>query len=639
MLNDISHLTYSILFLSLQAHFKDDMRIPDSKIEEIRNSANIVDIISSYVQLKKRGRNFIGLCPFHQEKTPSFTVTEEKQIYHCFGCGAGGNVFKFLMEYKSISFIEAVQEIADSLGISLEYEQGNVSEAQNEQEVYYDINVKAAKYFSDNLLKSLAGEPARQYLLARKLTEKTMRTFGLGFAMPGWDTFLKHAREEKIDLENAKTLGLIDKRESGDYYDKFRNRIMYPIFSPNGRVIAFGGRIMDDTEQAAKYLNSPESIIYYKRRSLYGLYHAKDEIRKLDKAILVEGYMDVIALFQGGVKNVVASSGTSLTEEQVLLISRYTKNIVLLFDADNAGQKASLRSIELLLKQNFEVKIATLPDGEDPDSYINNFGRESFNEQISKAENFLEYQTAQFQKAGLFDDPNKQADAIREMVKSASLVADDLKRNLLIKTIAKRFSLREKLIETELMKFQNEQQRKETRNDAGAVRKSRESNQKVEEKPKENLREKELVKLLLSGEIDVMDKIISNIEPEEFDNPTYRKLAETIYELYNDEIHDTSAIIEKIIDDDLNRITRTLAIAEESISKKWEEIHHDGRMEVDLLKYTDDILRIYKVNKLEEQIKANNSIISGSADEAQIMELLKVNKELQKEKKTLLSER
>ncbi|MDZ7763154.1 MAG: DNA primase [Melioribacteraceae bacterium] len=308
------------------------MRIPETKIEEIRNAADIVDIISAHVQLKKRGKNFFGICPFHQEKTPSFAVNDEKQIYHCFGCGAGGNAFKFLMEYKSISFVEAVQEIAEHLGIKIEMESGLSAEAQSELEAYYETNLAAAKYFSENLIKNISGEYAKRLSeKGRKISEKTMRVFGLGFALPGWDNFIKYAKENNIDLQNAMILGLVDKKDNGEYYDKFRNRIIYPIFSTNGRIIAFGGRILDDSEKAAKYLNSPESKVYSKKRSLYGLYHAKDEIRQLDKAILVEGYMDVIALFQGGVKNVVASSGTSLTDEQVQLLSRFTKNVVLLF--------------------------------------------------------------------------------------------------------------------------------------------------------------------------------------------------------------------------------------------------------------------------------------------------------------------
>ena len=354
------------------------MIIPENKIEEVRSAVNIVDVISEFVQLRKRGKNYVGLCPFHQEKTPSFTVSSDKQIFNCFGCHKGGNVFKFLMDLQNISFVEAVQDIAKRAGITLEFQESMPSEEQSEQEILYDINTMAARFFSNNLLQSLQGEIARSYFSDRNIKIQTQRIFGLGYSIPDWESFLKYAKENKIDLEKAQYLGLIEKNDRGGYYDKFRGRVIFPIFSPNGRVIAFGGRIMEKAENAAKYLNSPESIIYSKRRSLYGLYHSKDEIRRLDKAILVEGYMDLISLFQNGVKNVVASSGTALTEEQVKMLSRYTKNVVVFYDADPAGVKASLRSIELLVRQDFDVKIAELPKGEDPDSFINKYGREEF---------------------------------------------------------------------------------------------------------------------------------------------------------------------------------------------------------------------------------------------------------------------
>jgi DNA primase len=264
------------------------MRISEQKIDEIRNAADAVDIISGYVQLRKRGKNFIGLCPFHQEKTPSFTVSGEKQIFHCFGCGAGGNVFKFLMDFKNISFVEAVEEIADHLGIKIQYDQTQVNDQQNELEALYEINVLAARFFSDNLLKSSSGEEAREYLKNRRIKQQTQRAFGIGYAPHGWDNFLSHAKENQIDLSKAKELGLIDTNEKGEYYDKFRERVMFPIFSPNGRVIAFGGRVLGKQDNTAKYLNSPESQLYSKRKSLYGLFHSKDEIRKLDKAILLK---------------------------------------------------------------------------------------------------------------------------------------------------------------------------------------------------------------------------------------------------------------------------------------------------------------------------------------------------------------
>ncbi|CAG0907214.1 unnamed protein product, partial [Cyprideis torosa] len=318
--------------------------------------------------LRKRGRNFIGLCPFHQEKTPSFTVSEEKQIFHCFGCHAGGNVYKFLMEYKSISFVEAVQEIAESVGITLNVKDEEVSSAQSELEIYYEINVLAARFFSDNLLRSQTGEIARDYLVKRNIKPQTQKIFGLGYAPNGWDNFLSHATEKQIDLEAAKLIGLIDSKDNGKYYDKYRGRIMFPIFSPNGRVTAFGGRVFQGEENVAKYLNSPESSIYLKRKSLYGLYHSKDDIRNL-------------------------------------------------------------------------------PAGEDPDSFINQFGKDHFDEVLNTAKNFLEFQTSQYEAEGMFEDPITEAEAIRELVKSAAFVNDELKRNLLLKSISRKFNLREKLLE------------------------------------------------------------------------------------------------------------------------------------------------------------------------------------------------
>lgn len=609
------------------------MKIPEEKIEEIRRSADIVDIISGYVQLKKRGRNYIGLCPFHQEKTPSFTVSAEKQIFHCFGCHAGGNVFSFLMDYKNISFVEAVQEIAEHLGIQLIYDKTEESLEQTEQESLFELNVFAARWFSDILLKSDEGEIAREYFKKRNIKLQTQKIFGLGFAPFGWDHFLTYAKENKIDLVKAKTLGLIDTRDDGGYYDKFRGRVIFPVFSPNGRVIAFGGRILEKQDNVAKYLNSPESLVYSKRKSLYGLYHSKEEIRKLDKAIVVEGYMDLISLYQHGVKNVVASSGTSFTEEQVQLLSRFTKNVILLFDADTAGQKASMRSIELLLKQNFEVKIASLPKGEDPDSFINNSGRDEFNNFITGASNFLEYQTMQFEAAGMFEDPAKQAEAIRELVKNAALISDELKRNITIKTIARKFNLREKLIETELNKLFQQQQEKESR----VIPQRPELNETPARfiSSKENPFEKSLMRLLLGGDLKIAGYIFDNILPEEFINPRYRAAAVVVYESMKSGSVSPSLIIEKIADPDLNKMVFEFAFSGDSISKKWDDLTIEGEIERDSFKYAVDSVKNFKIFRIDEQIKLNNQQISKTNDEAEQLEFFRVNKELLEEKRTL----
>lgn len=618
------------------------MRIPEAQIEDIRNTVNILDVISGYVQLRKRGRNFIGLCPFHKEKTPSFTVSEEKQIFHCFGCGAGGNVYKFLMDFKSISFVEAVEEVADQAGIKINCEKEQYSSEQNELEEYYEINVIAAKYFSNNLLTSKQGEEAREYFKNRKIKLQTQRAFGLGYAMPEWESILFYFKENKVDLAKAHHLGLIDTRDDGSYYDKFRARVIFPIFSPNGRVIAFGGRILDKTAKAAKYLNSPESKVYSKRRSLYGLYHSKDEIRKLNKVILVEGYMDLISLYQHGIKNVVASSGTSLTEEQVQLLSRFTKNITVIFDADDAGQKAAVRSIEVLLKYDFDVRVVLLPEGDDPDSYIQKNGKEAFEETINRAQNFLEFETAQLKKSGAFDDPSKQAEAIRTLVSSAALVNDELKRNLLIKSISKKFNLREKLIESELDKVYQNQRAKNNHRQVGSVKSAQPPIPKVEEQKTNNGNgftsfETEIIRLLFEGNEEVIGIILDNIVPEDFHNNTFRELAETVRVSYTNHIVSPAAIIDKIKDDEVKNYILTLSLNQEAISKKWNEFNHDGDIEFDLIQYTHDVVKKYRIKKIDSLIKKNNQQIASISDEELILELMKENRELQEEKKLILS--
>lgn len=614
------------------------MRIPEHTIEDIRSSANIVDIISSYVALRKRGKNFIGLCPFHQEKTPSFTVSEEKQIFHCFGCHAGGNVYKFLMEYKSISFIEAVQEIAESVGITLNFEDDKISSEQSELEELYEINVIAAKYFSDNLLKSEHGEVARDYLTKRKIKTQTQKVFGLGFALNGWEHFVNYARDNQINLDNAKLLGLIDSKESGNYYDKFRGRIIFPIFSPNGRVIAFGGRVFQGEENIAKYLNSPESSIYLKRKSLYGLFHAKDEIRKLNKAILVEGYMDVIALWQHGVKNVVASSGTSLTDDQARLLSRYTTNIVVIFDADEAGNKAAMRSIEILLKQDFEVKLLSLPKGEDPDSYVNNFGKDSFEELVNASKNFLEFQTAQYESQGMFDNPTTEAKAIRELVKSAAFINDELKRGLLIRSIARKFNLREKLLETELNKYLEQNSRVIRPTQTVKSKNGKPSSHSLSETDKRLFPlEKELVELLFEGNEEIIGNIFDTIMPEDFTNKSLGTLAKIVHDSYLEGNYNTASLVEKIDDEKLKNYVLSITLGEYQISSTWDHRSSSGKIAKDPIKYSSDTLKKYQLLKIDEQIKKNNLKIENLGDAPEVINLMKANEELRNEKRQLNS--
>jgi DNA primase len=612
------------------------MRIPDAKIDEIRNAADIVDVISREVSLKKRGKNFVGLCPFHSEDTPSFTVSREKQIYHCFGCGAGGDLFRFMMEFKKISFVEAVQEIADFVGIPIEPESG-YSEKYKAQEELYDIMSAAVRYFTEILHKSKEAEEARNYLVKRNIKPPTQKLFNIGFAPYGWDNFLTFAKQNGIDLQKAKTLGLIDTKQNGEYYDKLRGRIIFPIHSTNGRIIAYGARILDDSEKAAKYINSPETPIYSKREVLYGLFHSKEEIRKLDRAILVEGYMDLISLFQEGVQNVVASSGTSLTEEQVTLLSRFTKNIYVLFDADAAGQNAALRSIEILLKHDFDIKVVSLPEGEDPDSFIKKHGREKFQEQLQKAQNFFEFTTSKYASEGKFDDPATSAAALREIIKSLALVKDELKLNFYIKSIARKFNLREKLIEKELDEFRkNASGRTETRKAAAPGY----SKPNVTTAQKANPYERELARLLLSGKEEIVDYILEKVGSESFSHPNLKKIAEIVAECHKQNNVSTANILDHITDENLREFLRLWLMKDEqisTISDKWDNFYISGKLEKDTLEHAVQTVRNYFVYKIEEEIKSNNELIQKNNDEMLHLELLKRNKELYEQKKELLN--
>jgi DNA primase len=578
------------------------MRIPENKIEEIRSATNIVDVISEFINLRKRGKNYIGLCPFHNEKTPSFTVSEDKQIFHCFGCHSGGNVFKFLMDYEKISFIESVKSVADRLGIQIEYEDQQNAEKQSEQEIFYDINDFAKKYFSDVLLNENEGEIGRKYFHQRKISKQTIRAFDLGYSPSKRDAFVEYAKN-RIDLEKAIQLGIIGKGNEGHLFDKFSGRIIFPIDSPNGRVVGFGGRILEKNEYAAKYLNSPESIIYTKGKILYGLSYAKDEIRRLNKVIMVEGYMDLISLFQNGIKNVVAVSGTALTEDQVILLSRYTKNVVLLFDADIAGVKASMRSIEILLRKDFEIRVASMPKGEDPDSYVNKFGKEKFDELIKLSVSFHEYQTALYEAEGYFTDSSRSAEAVRNLVKSLSFIGDELKRNFYIKNISKKFGIREKLLESELDKILlKEKKQEKTPNERDQSNKVF-PNREVKITQEVQFLERDVILLFLSENTEIIKFVFAYMNPEEFVIELNRKIAELVYEEFNKKrSFEVASVINNISDLEVRDYLQKLSIDKYSISSEWEKLYPGKDNFTILSRLVKDSMKKFKSLQIENQI-------------------------------------
>lgn len=616
------------------------MKILEESIELVRNSVNIVDVVGQYVQLRKKGKNFWGVCPFHSEKTPSFSVHAEKQIFHCFGCHAGGNVFKFMMDYKKISYPEAIEELAHDLGIQLKYEQSQNVERQSENELLLDFNQEVARLFFDVLHNEPEAQNARDYFASRKLKKATMRSFGLGYA-PVSRSFLtdKYAgNQQKLDM--ALTLGLTGKNENGSYYDRFSGRIIFPIFSPNGRVIGFGGRIMEKRENTGKYLNSPESPIYHKGRVLYGLSHAKDEIRKLDWALLVEGYMDLLSLHQNGIKNVIAVSGTALTDEQVALLSRYTKNVRLLFDADEAGIKASMRSVDILLRRQMNIKIASLPSGEDPDSYINSHSPDEFMEQLDRAVGFLEFQFGFYKKTGKLDDPVTGTEIIRELLKPVALIDDDLQRAMYINSLSEKFNLRGKLLEDELKEIINRNSRSEKQ---AAIQSApvfvpgtqREPVRK-EEKQFLNPMEKELIKLLFENEKAIIALINKYIRDDEFTYPPHQKFVEIVFsKFHEDEDISVSSILDDIQDETLSEYLTSLAFEPYAISDEWEKLYPTPSRRESLVRAAIDTIVKFKAMQIDQELKSLNEELKEQKDVNKQIEYLNHIKDLQDSKKSI----
>ncbi|ANT65504.1 DNA primase [Prosthecochloris sp. CIB 2401] len=417
--------------------------IPQKKIDEIRQSVDIADVISDYVQLRPSGRNFKALSPFTTEKTPSFVVSTDKQIFKCFSSGKGGNVFTFLMEMEKISFPEAAELLAKRAGIDISsYRAGSRKPTQEEQSDYETLKWAGRLY--NRMLHGEQAQHALDYLTNKRgLSRKTITSFGLGYAPDSWDFLLKQAATASILPNQLARTGLLYRNErKQSSYDYFRERIMFPIFSVGGQVVGFGGRTLKNDKDTPKYLNSPETALFEKSKVLYGLHAAKDAIRKKEEAILVEGYMDVLALHQAGIPTAVASCGTALTPNQASMLMRYCKQVLFLYDGDEAGLKSMLGGIHILLRSGLTPAVATLPPTEDPDSYIKRHGREQFETYIQENRlSFIDFQLKYYNRHQQFENPEKKAAAIREMLRAVSLVPDTVRRELYLQELEQKLSI------------------------------------------------------------------------------------------------------------------------------------------------------------------------------------------------------
>ena len=504
------------------------MYYPDEVIEEVRSSNNIVDVIGSYVRLQKKGSSYFGLCPFHNEKSPSFSVSPNKQMYYCFGCGAGGNVFTFIMEYENQTFPEAVKVLADRAGIALP--EAELTEEQkrerNKRQLLLEINKTAANYFYYQL-NNEQGQQAREYLENRKLSKETQIHFGLGYASKYSNDLYLYLKKKGYSDQILKETGLLTYDEKHGAHDKFWNRVMFPIMDVNNKVIGFGGRVMGDG--TPKYLNSPETMLFDKSRNLYGLNYARTSRKSY--MIICEGYMDVIAMHQAGFTNAVASLGTAFTMQHSVLLKRYTQEVRLAYDSDGAGQKAALRAIPILKSAGINVRVIHMNPYKDPDEFIKNLGTEAFQERIDAAESSFMFEISVLEKNYKQSDPEGRASFMKAMARRLLQFPQELERNIYIDAIAGRYGIASEELKRMVNSFGASMSREQ-------VEEAIYQQQEQEEMPVKKRAEKEnsvltAQKLFLTWLIEdpsLYDKIKDYIDEDDFEDPLYHKAATLVFE-------------------------------------------------------------------------------------------------------------
>lgn len=531
--------------------------ISDDKKEEIRAAADIVDVVGDYVKLKKSGSGFVGLCPFHDENTPSFHVTPRLGIYKCFGCGESGDVFNFVMEMEGIGFPESLRTLAERYGIDIPDDHSDEdSEATKKREGVLHALKFAGLFYHRQLLESPEAEKARSYLDSRGYPVKIWKNFGLGYA-PGGSALLKEAQKEGIKEEYLLEADLIKPSNRDDgYFDSFRDRLMFPIFNPSGKLIAFAGRILNENKKTAKYINSSQTIVYNKSEVVYGVNFAKNEIRKEEEVILVEGYTDVITMHQRGIKNVVASSGTSLTAGQIKILQRYGNRIVMIYDADTAGQSAMERGMNIALEQGMEVKLMELPEGEDPDSFVKQYGKESFLDYKKEhAEDFITFTIHKAENAGRMETPGDRSSVIKQILDSIARIPEELDRQVYVQHLHQKTQMYRKGSDRELfqqldkiLKEREKQQRFSKKREETSRQRNAESSIPIQDEPssqpsnqKETRNRKrpryelEIIRLLLQFGENMRRFVGHNIGEDHFEDDQVRTFFSDIMERHMNE--------------------------------------------------------------------------------------------------------
>jgi len=555
-------------------------KIPADKIAQVRETTDIVALISNYLTLKKSGKGYVGLCPFHTDSAPSFHVNPNNQLYYCFGCQKGGNVFNFLMEMEKMSFTEAVEFLAEKAGISLPKTKVD-DRLEKEKEALYFVNRWAANLFYKNLI-SPHGKDALQYVQGRGINQEMIKTFGLGYSLNEWDGLIKQAQKDSVSQQVLFKSGLIIKKNGGGYYDRFRGRFMIPIVDLYKKVLGFGGRKLVD-DDSPKYINSPETPIYQKGRILFGLYQSREAIKQQDQAIFVEGYTDLISLFQAGIKNVVATSGTALTPAQAKLIKRFTENVTLLYDADTSGSLAAMRGADIFLDAGLEVKIVTLPPGHDPDSYVRERGVDYFKQTLSRAKSIIQFKIDTLSKKLDTTSTQGKTQLVNATLESIVRIKDNIKQNLALKEVAEHFGLDERALLGQIHHIKNNGQYR-----AFTPEKidSKKELHKVRQKSKYDIAEEDLVRLVLedSGWLSLLMK---HLELEDISDPEIRSLFSMMFNLaQSNEKVTRQMIFNEIIDPQVSALVAQL------VTTRYGE-------SLDRTKLIEDCLVLLKRRRLE----------------------------------------
>lgn len=575
-------------------------------IQKIKEENDIVDIVSEVVTLKKTGKNYLGRCPFHNEKTPSFTVSSEKQIYKCFGCGEAGNVISFVMKTRNMAFPEAVKLLGEKVGIVVDdADSSGKSSAANEKfKRMYDINIQAARYFYTNLKRFKA---PYGYLKGRGITDETIKKFGIGFALDNWQGIRSYLKQRGFSEEEILELGLTTKNEKGNIYDRFRNRIIFPVFNVSGRVIGFGGRVLDDSKP--KYLNSPETPIFHKGTNLYGLNLAIKN-NPARTVIMVEGYMDVISLSQQGVTNVVATLGTALTEGQCKLLKRYIDTVIVSFDSDVAGQNATIRGLEILQKSGFDLKILQIPSGKDPDEFIRSFGKEKFLNLVDGALPIIDFKLRMAEKGIEF---SKQEMVIKYLKRVVNVLKDldPLEKAVYIKQVSEKSGIGEEAIMESLDKNPNKSIQNSKNHNI-----NRKFGQKLYLEPGFVRAERTVLSLALDKRLS--DKIFSNVSEDDL----ILKAHKVIYKIIKE-----NNMCSK---EELIKIINLQTMQDSEFTKEWIKIQ-EYKVDIDegsIDKMVSDCVNNIKKYKLEESRKKIMDKIRKCESEGLVEETLMLAREL-----------